>query len=63
MAAPAFNVFTVKSAPDGSDRKAKWIEIGAAFRHQQGDGYNIVLDALPIDGRLVLMPRKEGDAS
>jgi len=26
----------------------------AAFPHQDGDGYNIVLQALPIDGKIVL---------
>jgi len=31
-----------------------WLAIGAAFMHQDGDGYNIVLQALPIDGKVVL---------
>ena len=33
--------------------------IGAAFMHQDGDGYNIVLQALPIDGKIVLRLPKE----
>ncbi len=37
-----------------------WLPIGAAFMHQDGDGYNIVLQALPIDGRIVLrLPKDE----
>lgn len=35
-----------------------WVPIGAAFMHQDGDGYNIVLQALPIDGKIVLRPPK-----
>ena len=31
---------------------------GAAFQHQDGDGFNIVLQALPIDGKIVLRPPK-----
>lgn len=31
-----------------------WLPIGAAFMHQDGDGYNVVLQALPIDGKVVL---------
>ena len=37
-----------------------WLPIGAAFMHQDGDGYNIVLQALPIDGKIVLrLPKDE----
>jgi len=28
--------------------------IGAAFQHQDGDGFNVVLQALPINGKIVL---------
>jgi hypothetical protein len=31
-----------------------WLAIGAAFMHQDGEGYNIGLQALPIDGRIIL---------
>jgi len=36
-----------------------WLAIGAAFAHQDGDGFNIVLQALPIDGKIVLRQPKE----
>jgi hypothetical protein len=37
-----------------------WLAIGAAFMHQDGDGYNVVLQALPIDGKIVLrLPKDE----
>jgi hypothetical protein len=48
---PAFAVFVVV----GNDKK-RWIEVGAAWRHKDGEGFNITLDALPPDGRLVLRP-------
>ena len=35
-----------------------WLNIGAAFMHQDGDGYNIMLQALPINGKIVLRPPK-----
>jgi len=39
-----------------------WLSIGAAFMHQDGDGFNIVLQALPIDGKIVLrLPKTQGD--
>jgi hypothetical protein len=43
-----------------------WLAIGAAFPHQSGDGFNVVLQALPIpngDGlcKIVLRPPKGDD--
>jgi len=35
-----------------------WLNIGAAFMHQDGDGYNIMLQALPINGKIVLRLQK-----
>ena len=39
-----------------------WLPIGAAFMHQDGTGFNIVLQALPIDGKIVLRQPKEESA-
>lgn len=36
-----------------------WLAIGAAFAHQDGTGFNIVLQALPIDGKIVLRQPKD----
>lgn len=43
-----------------------WLPIGAAFAHQNGEGFNVILQALPItdkDGqcKIVLRPPKAGD--
>ena len=35
-----------------------WIAIGGAWMHRDGDGYNVILQALPIDGKIVLHPPK-----
>ncbi len=48
----------------GKDGKTRWLRIGAAFPAKQGDGWNIILDALPLpdaEGRcaLSLFPLKE----
>ena len=36
-----------------------WLNIGAGFEHQDGKGLNILLQALPIDGKIVLRPPKD----
>ena len=53
---PAYRAYTVIKR-DGQDDF--WLAIGAAFGHQDGDGYNIVLQALPIDGKVVLRLPKD----
>ena len=39
-------------------RAAMWIRIGVAFPHDKGAGLTVILDALPIDGRIVLVEPK-----
>ena len=49
---PSFSVYTVVKESEGSD--PFWTNVGAAFPHKDGKGYNLVLRALPVDSRLVL---------
>jgi hypothetical protein len=53
---PAFNVFTVIDR--GRNRKAFWLKIGAAWPHESGKGFNVNLDALPIDGKIGRVSRR-----
>ena len=61
---PAYRAYTVVKRGEGQDDF--WLAIGAAFAHQSGDGFNVVLQALPIpngDGqcKIVLRPPKADD--
>ena len=55
---PALIAYTVKD-PTVAERKAIWTRIGAAWAHEKGAGYSIRLDALPIDGVIVLVEPSE----
>jgi hypothetical protein len=56
---PDFRAYAVIKREGAADF---WLSIGAAFMHQDGDGYNIVLQALPIDGKIVLrLPKVDQD--
>ena len=48
---PDFAVYTVKER-QGQD--PFWLRIGAAWINKDEKGYNLQLDALPLNGRLVL---------
>lgn len=52
---PAFDAFVV----DGDGKDAFWTKIGAAWPHQDGNGYNVQLVSLPVNGRLALRVPKE----
>ena len=55
---PNYRAYTVVKREGQDDF---WLAIGAAFMHQDGDGYNIVLQALPIDGKIVLRVPKSDE--
>lgn len=50
---PDYTAFHVIDRDGG---KARWIEIGAAFAHESGQGMTLLLDVLPVSftGRIVL---------
>lgn len=35
-------------------QKSFWTRIGSAWAHQDGAGFNVQLDSIPLDGRIVL---------
>lgn len=53
---PALIAYSVKEGKETSH----WTKIGAYFPHEDGEGGNLVLDALPIGDRIVLrVPKAE----
>lgn len=53
---PTHGVYVV----EGEGENAYWTKVGAAWSHQDGQGFNITMTAVPLTGRLVLRARKEG---
>lgn len=53
---PTHKVYTIRKT---SETQGYWLEIGAMWAHKDGNGFNISLDAAPINGRLVI--RKSGE--
>ena len=43
---------------EGEGDAAFWTRIGAAWVHEDGEGFNISLNALPVSGRLVVRKAK-----
>ena len=52
---PDYIAYSVAKAGEGS--KDRWRAIGAAFINRD-DSITVALDAVPVDGRLVLVPKQ-----
>jgi hypothetical protein len=57
MAKPAYRAYTVIKR--GDDKDDYWLNVGAAYPHEDGEGFNLLLNALPVDGKLVLRTYKD----
>ena len=53
---PAFRVYSVIKREGKDDF---WLNIGLAFPHNDGKGFNVMLQAMPFDGKLVLRETAE----
>ena len=59
---PTLIAYTVKERGQGRNAKSFWLRIGGAWPFESGaPGFTIQLDALPIDGRIVLAEPKAED--
>jgi hypothetical protein len=50
--APSHYVYQVRDRGEG--QKGIWTRIGAAWPQRDGKGFNVQLDAVPLDGRITL---------
>lgn len=44
---------------DGAEGASHFNRIGSAFAHKDGQGFNLKLDSVPVDGRITLRTAKE----
>ena len=49
--APSHIAYQVR---DRNGKKAIWTRIGSAWAHADGKGFNIQIEAVPLDGRISL---------
>lgn len=47
---------------DRGEQSAIWTRIGSAWTHADGQGFNIQLDSVPLDGRITLRVPSEKPA-
>ena len=55
---PTHTVYTVRDGRNEGD-KGFFTRIGAAWPIKDDKGFSVALDALPVNGRIVILPKKE----
>ena len=53
---PVYHAYSVRDGKDG--QKSFWLRIGAFFAHEDGEGGTLFLEAMPLEGRIVLRTPK-----
>lgn len=51
--------FVVKAVTDLGRQKSRWKDVGVGFWNKDRESLTILLDAVPLSGKLVLMRPKE----
>ena len=48
------DAFVVEEFEVNGEKKSSWNKIGSAWPHADGQGYRLVLKAIPVDGVVIL---------
>ncbi len=51
---PSHKAFSIENYNKDGEEKSRWTEIGAAWQHKDGKGFDLVLKLMPLDGRIVI---------
>jgi hypothetical protein len=56
MAKTRYDAMTpIEKEDDRGEKKTYWTKLGAAWRNDENESISIFLDALPMNGKIVLM--------
>ena len=58
-----FDAFSVRNYDLDGEKHAEWTKLGIGFAHQDGKGINLVLQSLPIDGKIVMRLHEKDDSA
>ncbi len=55
---PTHTAYSVREYTKNGQKESDWTRIGVAWAHRDGDGFDIVLEALPVNGRVAIRKNK-----
>jgi hypothetical protein len=51
---PTATAYAVRNFEQKGKKEASWLKVGAAWMHKDGKGFDVVLEATPVSGRVVV---------
>jgi hypothetical protein len=63
--APTYIAYHIKDTTggDNGEKRGVWTQVGAAWPNKDGKGFNVLLDVVPLDGRLILREPVERESA
>ena len=55
---PTHIAYSVRDYEREGKNEASWLKVGVAFAHKDGNGFDVALDAVPVNGRVILRPNE-----
>jgi hypothetical protein len=55
---PTFTAFSVRDYTKNGTKESDWSRIGCAWLHKDGEGFDIILEATPVNGRVAIRKNK-----
>lgn len=56
---PTHTAYMVREFKSGGKDRSIWTRIGSVWTHEGGEGFNIQLNAFPVDGKIVVRSVRE----
>jgi hypothetical protein len=55
---PTHTAYSVRKYQKNGEHKSQWTPIGSGWLHGDGEGFDIVLECIPVNGRVALRKNK-----
>jgi hypothetical protein len=61
MSKPDYRATTPTEYENAKGKQTLWTNIGSAFKSEKGDSITVLLNALPVNGKIVLIVPKDDE--
>ncbi len=55
---PTHIAYSVREYQANGHTESDWTRVGAVWEHRSGEGFDLLLDAIPVSGRVVIRKAK-----
>jgi len=59
---PGATAYVVRNFERDGKQESSWLKVGVAWMHKDEKGFDVLLDAIPVGGRLVIRATEEKKA-